>query len=80
MPGEDVADLHARMMRAAKDVRRHPSDENARAELERLRAALVEKRLENHIAKVVAAAPRLSDEQRDRLATLIRHADKRVDA
>jgi hypothetical protein len=42
------------------------------AELQQLRAAYAAETLAEHIARVVAAAPPLTAEQRDRLALLLR--------
>jgi len=51
---------------AGAGARNHLADAPAR------RAALAEARLARHITDVVAQAPALTDEQRDRLAALLR--------
>ena len=45
---------------------------NGATDLNERRAELAEARLANHIRKVCAAAPPLTDAQRDRLAAIIR--------
>ena len=47
---------------------------NGAADVDERRAELAAGRLENHIRRVVAEAPPLSDAQRDRLAALLRPA------
>jgi len=45
---------------------------NRRPDADARRAELAEARLARHVATVVAAAPALTDEQRDRIAALLR--------
>jgi hypothetical protein len=55
-----------RLARLSKDLpAKHP-------DLVELRRAIRAKRLEEHVAKVVAGWPRLSDQQLDRIAELLR--------
>lgn len=50
----------------------HAKRKNPDADVTELRRQLKAERLAEHIAKVVAEAPPLTDEQRDRLAVLLR--------
>jgi hypothetical protein len=69
---DELARRRAEIARAEKDLRRNPADEDARAAVSRLRAEYAEKRIEVYVQKVVAEAPPLTDEQKSRLASLLR--------
>lgn len=57
---------------AAAKVSRHPDDPSAAEALIAARRDYYATALADHIRKVVDAAPPLTDEQRDRLAALLR--------
>jgi outer membrane protein assembly factor BamD (BamD/ComL family) len=65
-------ELRAAIARAGRVVRRNPDDREARETLARLRAEYHTVRLGEHIRRIVAEAPPLSDEQREGLALLLR--------
>lgn len=71
-----LAQLRAGIARAAKEVRHNPADEMARTHLSRLRADYAEAQITDYVAKIVAEAPPLNDEQRRRLRDLFRYARK----
>ena len=62
----------ANLASAEAAARRHPGDPAARARVDQLRAEYRALALEDHIRKVVDAAPPLTAAQRDRLALLLR--------
>jgi len=80
MSSDVLARHRAEIARAEKDARNNPGDPQVREAVARLRAEYAEKKIENYVAKVVAAAPPLTSEQRDRLATLIRYSERQAAA
>ena len=70
----DLATDRAAIARAARRAKRTASDEDREAE-RRARADYAAAKLEEHIRRVVDAAPPLTAEQRDRLALLLRDGD-----
>ncbi len=69
-----LAQLRAELARAAMAAKRTPCAET-RATLDRLRGEYAEAKLADYVAKVVAAAPPLTDAQRTRLALLLKRGD-----
>src|SRR4051812_12092195 len=60
---------------AAQQVKNHPHDEDARRRLEDLRRDYAASKIEDHIRKVVASAPPLTIQQRNKLALLLHGQD-----
>lgn len=69
----DIADLKMRLMRAEKFARR--SDD--RSEVDDLRRQYVEAKIEAYVQRVVAEAPPLTEDQKNRLRALFSTAGDR---
>jgi hypothetical protein len=69
-----LAQLRAKHARAVMAYKRHPS-EATREAAEQLRGAYAEAKMADSIKRAVATWPPLTNEQRDRLAMLLRGGD-----
>lgn len=69
---QSLARLRAAIASASKVAKLNPGDDQFKVNVRTLRSEYAEKMLANRIKKVVATAPPLTPEQRDRLATLLR--------
>lgn len=73
-PEEPLTHQRAAIARAAQARKRRPDDPDAAARVEQLRAEYKAQRLEAWIQELVALAPPLTQEQRDRLSFLLNGA------
>jgi hypothetical protein len=71
LPKTDLAAGRAAIARASRRAREHPDDPTRIEVLNRTRREYAEAVLTEHIERVVAAAPPLTDEQRARLTLLL---------
>jgi hypothetical protein len=69
----EIADLKMRLMRAEKFARRSGD----RGEVDRLRRQYVEAKIAVYVQRVVAEAPPLTEDQKDRLRSLFSTAGDR---
>jgi hypothetical protein len=74
MPRTDLAAGRTAIARATRTARLNPDDDTAAERLASAQRAYTAAKLEEHIRKVVEAAPPLTPEQRQRLALLLRPA------
>ncbi len=72
-----VSQARARRAQAAKHAKRNPSDPNVEQRVEDARRNLAAANLEQYIARIVADAPALTDEQMARLARLLQPSGTR---
>lgn len=72
MSTNEMPSRRAGIARASSYAERHPADNEAQDVVAQLRAEYAEKKIENYVKAVVAKAPPLTPEQRDRLAAIVR--------
>jgi hypothetical protein len=72
MPEKTLAQRRADLARAARQVVRHPGDVDRAERATDLRRDYAAEKLATYVAEVVASAPALTPEQRDRIASLLR--------
>lgn len=75
MPDTSLPARRAELARAERAKLRNPSDPSRSEVAARLRRDYAAAKLADHIQRTVNAAPDLSNEQRDRLALLLRGGD-----
>lgn len=71
MPEATLATLRAEHARARRAEQREPANAQLREQAEHLRRDYAAAKLAEHIAEIVAAAPPLNPDQRDRLSALL---------